>query len=151
MVRWAESWAASTAMRAPCAWASAAKRSTGHTSPVTLDAAAMTTRRWRDGWSASASSSRACASSTLWGTGRRTVRKRPHGSSVEWCSVPKTKTVVRLGSALESSAHESVVVRVKTTVSSSRAPTNAATSARACSYHALVSREAKPAPRCTEA
>ena len=78
------------------------------------------------------------------------MRKRPHGSSVEWCSVPKTKTVVRLGSALLSSAHESVVVRVKTTESSSRAPTKAATSARACSYHALVSREAKPAPRCTE-
>ena len=104
MVRWAESWAASTAMRAPCAWAIAAKRSTGHTSPVTLEAAAMTTRRWREGWSASASSSSSAASSTLCGTGSRTVRARPHGSRVEWCSVPKTKTVVRLGRARESSA-----------------------------------------------
>ena len=64
--------------------------------------------------------------------------------------MPKTNTVVRLGRALDSSDHESVVVRVKMTLSPSRAPTNAATSARACSYQALVRREAKPAPRCTE-
>ncbi len=56
--------------------------------------------------------------------------------------MPKTKTVVRLGRARESTPHESVVVRVKMTVSSGRAPTKSATSVRACSYHALVSREA---------
>ena len=65
--------------------------------------------------------------------------------------MPKTKTVVRLGRAPESTAHESVVVRVKTTVSSGRARTKLATSDRACSYHPLVRREAYPAPRCTEA
>src|SRR6478672_2273882 len=150
MRRWAESWAASTAIRAPWACARPAKRATGQTSPVTLEAAVMTTRRWREGCSDSASSSRAYASSSVRGTGSRTVRNRPQGSSVEWCSLPKTKTVVRLGSALLSTAHESVVVRVKTTESPSLAPTNSATSARACSYHALVSRDAKPAPRWTE-
>ncbi len=70
------------------------------------------------------------------------MRERPQGSRVEWCSVPKTKTVVVSGSALAKSDHESVVERVNTTVSSARAPTKRATSARACSYHPLVRRDA---------
>ena len=100
MVRWAESWAASTAMRAPCAWAIAREA---------LDGPHLTgdVGRRRDDDETVA---RGVVGERLLeqqrgvrrrsaGTGSRTVRARPHGSSVEWCSVPKTKTVVRLGSA----------------------------------------------------
>ncbi len=65
-----------------------------------------------------------------------------HGSRAAWCSVSKTKTVVSRGSADASRLNESVLLRVKTTSSPGRAPTNSATSARACSYQALVTREA---------
>ena len=58
-------------------WAIVAKRSTGHTSPVTLDAAAMTTSRCRDGLSARASSSSSTASSMLCGTGNRRSQPAP--------------------------------------------------------------------------
>ena len=104
--------------------------------------------------SARALSSQANPSSTVRGTGRVTVApdvRVPQGSRVEWCSEAKTTTVVSAGRVRASRFHESVVVRVKTTKSSSRAPMKRATSSRACSYHSLVTRLAKPLPRWTEA
>ena len=73
-----------------------------------------------------------------------------HGSRAAWCSVSKTKTWVSRGRQRASRLNESVLLRVKTTSSPSRAPTKARTSARACSYQAEVTREAQPLPRWTE-
>ena len=56
-----------------------------------------------------------------------------HGSSVAWCSEENTTTEVSRGSARASRFTESVVLRVNTTTSSSRAPTKRATSSRAAS------------------
>ena len=56
----------------------------------------------------------------------------------------------RAGRLRASRLVESVVLRVNTTRSSSRAPTNRATSTRACSYHAEVTRLAYPLPRWTD-
>ena len=67
------------------------------------------------------------------GTGRRTVSRRLHGSRVAWCSEENTTTEVSRGSDRASRLTESVVLRVKTTTSSSRAPTKRATSSRAAS------------------
>ena len=89
---------------------------------------------------ASAASRRRIASSRSRGTGSDTVRSGDQGSKVEWCSDENTTTVVSAGSTRASSPHESVVLRVKTTWSSGRAPMKRATSSRACSYHALVTR-----------
>ena len=69
-----------------------------------------------------------------------TPRACCQGRRVEWCSVSKTNTWVPRGRVRASRLEESVVLRVKTTGSSSRAPTNAPTSTRACSYHAVVTR-----------
>ena len=62
--------------------------------------------------------SSASASATEAGTGRRTVFRAGHGSSVAWCSVSKTMTVVSRGSARARRLNESVVLRVKMTSSS---------------------------------
>ena len=111
--------------------ARAVRRSTGHSSPVTFDAAVSTTSARRGcravpaGSAASAVSSSTSASRTLPGTGRRTVSRARHGSSVAWCSEAKTRTVVSRGSARASRLTESVVPRVKTTTSSSRGPDEA--------------------------
>ena len=117
-------------------------RSTGHSSPVTFEAPATTTSRGPAGAAASASRSRTSASATLPGTGRRTVRRGFHGSSAAWCSDSKTNVVVSRGRLRPSRLSESVVLRVKTTRSSARAPTNAPTSARASSYQPEVTLEA---------
>ena len=79
-----------------------------------------------------------------------TPRACCQGSSVEWCSVSKTNTSVPRGRLRARRFVESVVLRVNTTRSSSRAPTNRATSTRARSYHAEVTRLAYPLPRWTD-
>ena len=79
-----------------------------------------------------------------------TPRACCQGRSVAWCSVSNTNTSVPRGRVRASRFVASVVLRVKTTRSSSRAPTNCATSTRACSYHAEVTRLAYPLPRWTD-
>ena len=93
------SWAASTTTRAPCPLGDPRPaRATGHTSPVTLEAPATTTSRWRGRVRPRARrlSSRARRSTLRAPAGGGSGAPR-QGSSVEWCSVSKTNTSVRRG------------------------------------------------------
>ncbi len=124
--RWAASWAASSATRAPwrCAMRddlprSATPRPSRSRRPSPRRARAAAER-------ASAASSAASASAGLAGIGRWRTSPRRHGSRFAWCSPAKVSTVVPPGSAPASRLNASVVLRVNRTRSSSRAPTNAA-------------------------
>ena len=66
-----------------------------------------------------------------------------------WCSTGVLSTRVPAGSEADSTLIASVVLRTKTTESSARAPTNAATSPRASSYAAVATCDLTPVPRCT--
>ncbi|GAA2905846.1 hypothetical protein GCM10020220_113870 [Nonomuraea rubra] len=117
-------------------WARAA---IGHSSPVTLEAA-VTTSSFGPSIPASASSAARTASPGKAGGASRTAWGQ--GSREAWCSVSKTTAVVPAGRQPASRFVASVVLRVKITASSGRAPTNALTVWRACSYLAVVSCEA---------
>ncbi len=145
------SWAASRQTRAPCAFATAAISATGKSSPVTFDAPVTQTSRGPSGAARSASATAVTAAAGDAGGASRTVRSSGHGSRAAWCSVSNTTTVVACGKHRASRLSASVVCRVNTTWSSGRAPTKECTSARACSYHWVVIRDAYPLPRCTDA
>lgn len=103
----------------------------------------MSSRRWAANCAAagnepSAASRLASAAAGLRGMGSGTGRSRRHGSRFAWCSEPKWTTTVSAGSAAASRLRASVVLRVNTTVSSLRAPTNACTVTRASSYAAVA-------------
>ncbi len=111
----------------------------GHSSPVTLEAA-VTTSSLGPSIAASASSAARTASPGKAGGASRTAYRQ--GSREAWCSVSKTTVVVPSGRQPASRFVASVVLRVKITESSGRAPTKALTVWRACSYRAVVSWEA---------
>src|SRR4051794_12907497 len=143
------SWAASSTTRAPYRWATAASSRTGHSSPVTLDAPVSTTSRGPAGAAASAVSRATTASPDDAGVRNRRTHGPFHGSSAAWCSVSNNTTEVAFGSERASRFSESVVLRVKTTVSRERAPTKDRSTSRAFSYTLVETWEAKPAPRWT--
>ena len=130
--------------------AARARSATGQISPVTLEAAVTTSSRGPAGAAAKAASTAGTAADGDGGTGSRIVRwRRSQGSSAAWCSLSNTTTVVSGGSAWASRFIASVVLRVKITESRARAPRNSRTVCLACSYRAVVSWDAYPAPRWT--
>jgi hypothetical protein len=66
-----------------------------------------------------------------------------------WCSAGLLRTRVPAGSAAAITLIASVVLRTNTTSSSARAPTNAATAARASSNAAVDTTDFAPLPRWT--
>ena len=66
-----------------------------------------------------------------------------------WCSAVLESTRVPSGSEAASTLIASVVLRTKTTVSSARAPTKAATTSREPSNSAVATCDLTPLPRCT--
>ena len=144
IARCGASWAASTNSSAPCAWASCASCSSGHTSPVTLDAP-VTASRSIPGSIRSASAS-SCSGDSGNGSRRRSCSR--HGSMLAWCSTGVERTFVPGGSAWARTLIASVVLRTKTTVPSA-APTNRATLSRAFSYASVEIRDFAPVPRWT--
>ena len=84
------------------------------------------------------------------GTGRIVLPgRRCQGSRLAWCSPAKPITRTSSGSATASRLIASVVLRVMTTASSSRAPTKRRIDSRAPSYAAVAARDLNPAPRWT--
>ena len=147
--RCAASWAASSATRAPWRCAMRAIASIGHTSPVTFEAPVTETSALRPPSARNSASSASSACAGLAGIARWRTSPRRHGSRFAWCSPVNVSTVVPGGSAPASRLNASVVLRVNSTRSSSRAPTNARTTSRARVYASVLTSEAKPAPRCT--
>ena len=96
-----------------------------------------------------AASSASSASSGLAGIARWRTSPRRHGSRFAWCSPVNVSTVVPAGSAPASRLNASVVLRVNSTRSSSRAPTNPRTTSRARVYASVLTSDANPAPRWT--
>ena len=130
--RWAADCAASRSTRAPCRRAMAVRRSTGHSSPGDVRRGGEHDERpARDAVRCRRAARRAPSRAAPRRRGRCPARAGArcrgarHGSSVAWCSEAKTRTVVSRGSARASRLTESVVLRVKTTTSSSRAPDEA--------------------------
>ena len=80
---------------------------------------------------------------------RSRTSPRRHGNRFAWCSPVNVSTVVPAGSAPASRLKASVVLRVNSTTSSSRAPTNPRTISRARVYASVLTTDANPAPRWT--
>ena len=125
------SWAASTATRAPCAVRDRGDpRRSASTSPVTLEAPGdddEAVARRRGAQRGLEQSCQRLLDGRGTAGGARCGRAR-HGSRFAWCSTSKTTAPsCRLGSAPASRFSASVVLRVKTTTSSSRAPDEPAT------------------------
>ena len=110
IARCGASWAASTHSSAPCACASSASCSSGHTSPVTLDAP-VTARMSIPGSMRSASAS-SCSGDSGNGIRRRSCSR--HGSMFAWCSIGVESTFVPDGSECAMTLSASVVLRTNT-------------------------------------
>ena len=78
-------------------------------------------------------------------------RRARQGRRLAWCSRSSVNTAVPAGRAAASRFSESVVLRVNTTASPSRAPAKRPTRRRARSRASLQTVEVYPAPRCTRA
>ena len=141
--------AASTTSRAPYRCAIAASRSSGQTSPVTLDAPVSATMPKRRRAPRNACSHASHSASADAGNGSSSRSWRRQGSMLAWCSTGLPRTRVPAGSAAASTLIASVVLRTRTTSSSRAAPTKARTSSRAPSNASVATCDLAPLPRCT--